>query len=152
MQAASKNGLRAIAAFEAAKGLLVLLAGAGLLALVHHDVQRFAETLVGRLHLNPSKHYPRIFIDASAGLTDARMWKFAALAAAYSLLRFVEAYGLWHRRLWGEWCAVATGGLYLFVEIYEITAGFTWIKLAAFTLNAAMVVYLVRALLGRKHG
>lgn len=152
MQTVSNNGLRAIAVFEAAKGLLVLLAGAGLLALVHRDVQHLAEALVGRLHLNPSKHYPRVFIDASANLTDVRMWKFAAMAAAYSLLRFVEAYGLWHRRRWAEWCAVATGGLYLFVEMYEIAAGFTWIKVGAFALNAAMVLYLVRALRGRKHG
>jgi Predicted membrane protein (DUF2127) len=35
-------GLRAIAVFEAAKGMVVLLAGLGLLSLLHHDVGALA--------------------------------------------------------------------------------------------------------------
>src|SRR5438046_1828541 len=47
-----KSALRAVALFEAFKGALVLAAGCGLLALFHGDAQRFADALVGRLHLN----------------------------------------------------------------------------------------------------
>jgi hypothetical protein len=47
-----------VAAFEAAKGLLVLAAGFGLLSLLHKDVQVLAERFVDRLHLNPAKRYP----------------------------------------------------------------------------------------------
>jgi hypothetical protein len=39
-------GLRAIAVYEAAKGCLVLLAGMGLLGLIHRDVQEAGEELV----------------------------------------------------------------------------------------------------------
>ncbi|RYG83545.1 DUF2127 domain-containing protein, partial [bacterium] len=34
-----RRAVRTVAVFEAAKGLLVLLAGFGLLRLLHHDVQ-----------------------------------------------------------------------------------------------------------------
>src|SRR5262249_7922043 len=69
-------GLKAAALFEALKGLLVILAGLGLLAFVHRDAQAFAERLVLHLHLNPARHYPRIFIEAAGRLTDARIWLF----------------------------------------------------------------------------
>jgi len=57
-----RAGLRAVAVFELLKGLLVLLAGAGALSLIHQNVQGVAEQLVRRSHLNPAHHYPRIFI------------------------------------------------------------------------------------------
>jgi len=64
----------------------VILAGCGLLALVHHDAQAFAERLVLHLHLNPARHYPRIFIEAAAHLTDSRLRLLAGGAFGYSEL------------------------------------------------------------------
>ena len=45
----SPDGVRAIATLEAAKGALVLIAGCGLLSLVHHDAQRLAGELVAQI-------------------------------------------------------------------------------------------------------
>ncbi len=47
-----------------------MLAGVSALSLIHHDVQYYAEQLVGHLHLNPAKHYPQISIEAITHLTD----------------------------------------------------------------------------------
>src|SRR5438552_7475661 len=105
------TGVRAVALFEAAKGALVLAAGLGLLALIHRDVQAFAERLVRMSHLDPASHYPRIFIDAASHVTSARLWLFAAAAAIYALVRGVEAYGLWMERRWAEWFALISGSL-----------------------------------------
>ena len=69
---AHARGVRSIAAFEASKGILVLLVGFGLLHLVHHDLQTIAEKLVRLGHLNPARHYPRVFIDAASRTSDAR--------------------------------------------------------------------------------
>jgi uncharacterized membrane protein (DUF2068 family) len=75
------RALRTVAVIEAAKGALILLVGFGLLSLVHHDVQRFAEHLISHSHMNPAARYPRIFLDAASQLTDARLWLMAAGAA-----------------------------------------------------------------------
>lgn len=56
------DSIRVAAVFEAAKGILVLFAGSGLLMLIHKDVHSVAEQFVRHLHLNPAKHYPRIFL------------------------------------------------------------------------------------------
>ncbi len=60
----------------------------------------------------------------------------------YATVRFAEAYGLWFGRRWAEWLAALSGGIYVPVEIYELTRGVSWIKVAALLLNAAIVVYL----------
>ncbi len=105
------RGLHLVAGLEAFKGAVVLVAGFGLLSFLGRDADEFAEQLLRRLHLNPAHHYPQIFIHAMADVTDARVWLFAGLAAAYSLLRFTEAYGLWTGRRWAEWLAALSGGI-----------------------------------------
>jgi uncharacterized membrane protein (DUF2068 family) len=140
------NTVRAVALFEAAKGTLVLLTGFGALSLIHHDVQRIAEQLVGHLHLNPAKHYPRIFIDTAANLTDTRLWRLAILAATYGLIRFVEAYGLWLGRRWAEWFAAVSGGIYIPFEIYELLQRVTWLAIGALVVNVLIVVLMINSL------
>ena len=141
------NTVRAVALFEAAKGTLVLLTGFGALSLIHHDAQRIAEQLVGHLHLNPAKHYPRIFIDTAANLTDTRLWRLAALAAMYGLIRFVEAYGLWLGRRWAEWFAAVSGGIYIPFEIYELLQRATWLAIGALVVNVLIVGLMIHTLL-----
>ena len=110
--------------------------------LVHRDVAHAAEALVGRLHLDAAKKYPRIFLDLAANATDLQLWGLAGLAMAYALLRFAEAYGLWFQRRWAQWIAAVSGGIYVPVEIYELARSITWIKVAALLLNTAVVGYM----------
>ncbi len=137
---------------EAAKGVLVILAGFGLLALLHHDTQHFAEAFVGRLHLNPASRYPQIFIQAAANLNDARIVALALMALAYAAIRLIEAYGLWHGRKWAEWFAVASGAIYLPAEIISLTRHITAVKLCALALNVIIIAYLAYRLLKERSG
>ena len=139
-------GIRAIAVLEAAKGALVIVAGFGLLLLVHRDAQAFAEALVAHLHLNPAQHYPRIFITAMAHVSDARVQLLGAGAALYAIVRFVEAYGLWRARRWAEWFGAASGGIYIPFEIYELLLHRSGLSAAALAVNVIVVAYLARAL------
>jgi uncharacterized membrane protein (DUF2068 family) len=142
----SKGGLRIVATFEAIKGLLVLSAGFGLLAFIHKDLHLAAEQLVRHLHINPARHYPRIFIDAANQLTDVQLWVMAFSALLYSIVRFVEVFGLWKQRQWAEWFALLTGGIYIPIELFEIIRGVTWPKATVLTVNAAIVIYMVYVL------
>lgn len=139
--------VRAVALFEGAKGALVFLAGFSALSLVHHDAQRAAEQLVAHLHLNPANRYPRIFVDAAAHLTDARLWLLASLAGAYGLIRFFEAYGLWRGRRWAEWLAAVSGGIYIPFELYGMFRGAGWLSLGALLTNVLAVGLMINALL-----
>ena len=137
------SAVRAVALIEATKGTLVLLVGFGLLSLVHHDVQRFAERLIAHAHLNPAARYPRIFIDMASQFTDTRLLLLAAGAAAYSIVRFIEAYGLWHARRWAEWFAALTGAVYVPFELFELYERVNWLSLSALILNLTIVIFML---------
>lgn len=143
------TGLRVVALFEALKGTLTLVAGFGLLSLVHRDLEDLAERLVRHSHLNPASHYPRIFIEAAARTNDTRLRTLAAMAFAYTVVRFVEAYGLWHARAWAEWFAILSGGLYLPVEAYELITHPTLIRAGILFFNMLMVAYMLYIRLSR---
>ena len=149
---ASANGERVVAVFEAAKGVLVLLVGFGLLAVVDQDIQSVAEELVRTLHLNPAKHLPRIFLKAAEGVADTRLWMLAAFAMGYAVLRLAEAFGLWFGRRWAEWVAVASGSLYIPLEIYALSQRATWVRVGTLVANVAIVAYIGFTLWRRRNG
>ena len=138
--------VRVVALFEAAKALVVLVAGLGLLALVDRDVEAFAERLVAHTHLNPASHYPRIFLEAAGRVTDANLWLFAGGALLYAIVRGLEAYGLWHERAWAEWLALVAGAIYVPFEIYALVHHPTWLKVVILVTNLAVVAYMAWAL------
>lgn len=114
------QGIRTVAALEAAKGIVVLLTGFGLFSLMHRNVQHVAETLVAHTHLNPASHIPQVFLAYAGKLDDVHLLQFAAMAFAYSCVRLVEAYGLWFERMWGEAFAAASGAVYVPFELREL--------------------------------
>lgn len=136
------GGLRVVAVFEGAKGGLVLLTGLGLLSFIHRDLHNAAEEIVRHFHLNPAHHYPQIFLDAAARVTDTQLWLLALSALLYAVVRFVEAYGLWHRKLWAEWFGVLSGGIYIPVELFEVVHRLSWARLTVLSVNLAIVAYL----------
>ncbi|MCX6865310.1 MAG: DUF2127 domain-containing protein [Verrucomicrobia bacterium] len=142
----TKKNLRLIALLEAVKGVLVLLAGFGLLGLIHSDAQRMAEELVHHFHLNPASRFPRIFVEAATKSNDITLWLFACAAFTYAALRLVEAFGLWRQRRWAEWLAVVSGAVYIPIEIYELLHGVSWPKVTLLAVNTACVVYITHAL------
>lgn len=144
---AVKGGLRVVAMFEAAKGALVLLVGCGILAVIHRDLHVAAVRLVQALHFNPAKHYPRIFIDAADRVTDFQLWMLALSALMYSLIRFVEAYGLWHELQWAEWFGLLSGAMYIPMETYEAARDLTWPRITVLIVNLGVVGYLADVLL-----
>jgi uncharacterized membrane protein (DUF2068 family) len=146
-QQKSKKVLRLLSLFEAAKGLMVLLVGAGLLSLIHKSAQQEAAEIVKIFHLNPARHFPEIFINTIANLGNVRLWFLSISAMLYSFIRFAEAYGLWYDRLWAIWFAVASSALFLPMELYELTEHFTVARIVILLMNTLLVFYLFQ--LGR---
>ncbi|HSE26418.1 MAG TPA: DUF2127 domain-containing protein [Pyrinomonadaceae bacterium] len=137
------TGLRVVATFEASKGILVLLVGLGIFSLVHHSAQNTGEAVVQHFHLNFLREHPRILIYAATHLDNSHLRLLAVIALVYVIIRFIEAYGLWHMRNWAEWFAIVSGGVYLPFEMYELIRHPTVVKTVILVLNAGIVAYLV---------
>ena len=144
------KGIRIVACFEAFKGLFVLFAGFGLLSLLNRDAARIAEALVGHFHINPASRYPRIFLELASNITNVQIWLTACIAFAYATLRLVEAYGLWQKRRWAEWLAVASGGIYIPIELYELFHRISWIHASTLIINVSVVIYMLYVLKNEK--
>jgi uncharacterized membrane protein (DUF2068 family) len=139
----TQKALRSIAAFEAFKGAVVLLAGFGVLRFLGRDAQQLAEQLVHWIHLDPANQYAKLFIQWMAEVTNTRLWLYAGFAALYATVRFVEAYGLWHERRWAEWFAALSGAVYVPFELYELIHRASWLKFTTLVLNLIVVAYMV---------
>ncbi|MFZ0276316.1 MAG: DUF2127 domain-containing protein [Candidatus Sulfotelmatobacter sp.] len=140
---AQRNLLRAVASFEFAKGLFVLLIGLSAILLVHKDAWVIAESLLALFHVNTDRRWAQDFLDFADRLTEARLWAVAQLAFAYSVLRFAEAYGLWKERTWAEWLAFISGTLFLPLEIHGLMRGITVLRSAVFVANIGIVLYML---------
>ena len=130
----------------------MLLAATGVLSFMHGDLYRAAAVLIAHAHLNPAAKYPKIFLDAAARLQDSHLLLLAAGAALYSLVRFVEAWGLFFEKAWAEVLAAASGGIYVPLELAEFVRRPTWHGAVLLVLNLAVVVIMVRALNKRRSG
>jgi len=140
------NGtVRLIAAIEAAKGMLALVAASGMLSLLHHDLRAIAYALVEHAHLNPAARYPAIFVRAAEHLQDANLQLVAAGAAAYALLRLVEAWGLWRGRGWAELLAAASGAIYLPFEAFGLLRHSDLLHAALLLLNVLVVAVMMQS-------
>lgn len=145
-----RKSLDVVAAIEAAKGSLVLLAGFGLLGLLHRDLHALSGEIVAHLHMDPARKYPHIFIDLMSSLNDHKLWLMAGMALLYSTIRFVEAYGLWKQKTWAEWLALVGGCIYLPAEIYEIARKITVIHVGALVVNLVVVLLMAKVLLQKR--
>jgi uncharacterized membrane protein (DUF2068 family) len=139
-------GLRLVAIFEGAKGAIVLLTGFGVLHLIHKDLHQVAADLIKHFHLNPASKYPLIFLNLAEKTSDANLWALACAALIYSTVRFAEAVGLWMNRRWAEWFGLASGAMYIPVEVFELSKGISDIKILIFLVNILIVTYLLNIL------
>src|ERR1700676_1778545 len=139
--------LRAVASLELIKGLIVLAAGFGVLLLTHKDPGDVADWCLSVLHISPDHHFAHVFLDWADTLTETKLWVVAGVAAVYSTLRFIEAYGLWKARPWAEWIALISGTLYLPFEIFKLMQNPNLFHGSVLAVNLAVVLYMAYVLL-----
>lgn len=140
-QRTSNAGLRAVASFEAFKGGLVVVLGSFLLA-YHSRADDVAESLLDHLHVDTDARIGHALMSAADKLSDAHLATIAAVVFTYSAVRFIEAWGLWNRRVWAEWFALLSGATYLPFEFAKVVEKVTWERLAVLAINLVIVVYM----------
>jgi len=137
------KGVRTVATIEFTKGVIVVLAGLGLFSMRHKDIWGVAESFLEFFHANPYHHYVGVFIDLVSKVSDVRLWKIAVVASIYTIVRFVEAYGLWYALPWAEWLAFASGTIYIPFELADLIHKPTWFRLLVLVVNLVIVLYML---------
>jgi uncharacterized membrane protein (DUF2068 family) len=147
---AARRTLRAIAIFEAIKGLAALIAIIGVVDLMHRDVRHLAEELIGRFRLSLDGHYSSIILHYADLLPGANVHALVWLAIGYITLRLLEAYGLWNDKAWAEWLAALSGGIYLPLELHHLVLRANLINGAVLAGNVIVVAFLALQLWRRR--
>jgi uncharacterized membrane protein (DUF2068 family) len=137
------KGVRTVATIEFTKGVLVVLAGLGVFSMRHRDVWGVAESLLEFLHVNPHHHFVGFFISLVSRVSDVRLWKLAVVAGIYTILRFIEAYGLWFVRGWAEWLAFCSGAIYVPFEVADIIKRPSMFGALVLIVNLIIVLYML---------
>ena len=138
-----RGGLRAVALLEMLKGILAIAAAIGLFTLRHRDIGDIVENLIESLHLNPAHRVVQALIAAADRLSEAKIVAMIGVAAAYAIIRFIEAYGLWNGRAWAEWFAIVSGSAYLPWEIIEVIKHPNRFRWAVLIVNILVVLYMI---------
>jgi uncharacterized membrane protein (DUF2068 family) len=141
------TGIRAVAVFEALKGILILATAGALFKWLHSGTQDLADEVARHFYLNPASRYPRIIIDALAHPANFDLKLLGLGAVLYSLIRFAEAYGLWHGKNWAWAFGMASAALYVPFELIGLARRASPVGFAVLGVNLLILVVLW---LGRK--
>ena len=147
------RGVRAVALFEALKGvlaLMVLLAGVGVFSLLHWRVRDLAGHVVELLHLDPRGDFSTSLLRASSRVGNGDLQWAAVFILVYAGVRLFEAYGLWRKRTWAEWLALVSGAVYLPFEIYELAVKVTWVRVGVLAINLGIVWLMALVLIAAR--
>ncbi|MCX6914430.1 MAG: DUF2127 domain-containing protein [Verrucomicrobia bacterium] len=145
-------GLRTIAIFEGAKGVLAFAAAAGLLSLRHTDLHAVTDAFLLRHRFDPEQHYARLFIESVAQATNHHAGQFALFGFAYALIRFAESYGLWWGKHWAEWFAVISAAIYLPWEFMHFARHPRLFTVGVIAFNLTLIFYLGKLLSRQRAG
>lgn len=83
------------------------------------------------------------FVQDAFTLNSRTLAWLAVAAGAYALVEVAEGIALWLLKRWGEYFAMVVTSVGLPYEIYDLTAKVTVLRVLAFLVNLALVVYLV---------
>jgi len=132
-----------IVAFKVVKVVTLTTVGFALVHYARQDPVQTLTRLAAALHLPTSSRLFERALDAAIDLTIFQQHALAATAFGYAVVLSVEAVGLAQRRTWARWLTIGVTSSLLPFEIYEIIQKPTgWMRLLAFVVNAAIVVYL----------
>jgi len=84
-------------------------------------------------------------LDKVFSLQGGQLHLLGAAVGAYAILELVEAVGLWMAKRWAEYLTFVATVVFLPLEVYELTKSISVLKILAFVINVAIVIYLLYA-------
>lgn len=137
--------VRLIILERAVRGSLVFILGVALLTR-SHSVVRLVRVWVAELDVNPERRLlPRLLsaILRPIGAFSSRTVLLIGIGALlFGALEMTEAIGLARRRRWAEYLTVIAGCIGIPLEVSEVLARQTPLRIGILLINVAIVIYL----------
>ncbi len=138
-----ERALRVIAAYKLLKAIgLVIVASAAFGFVGHDHLEEFSDWLIN-LPLRHGHGFLVRLIDRLFAFGPRKFEAIGIAACIYASVFLVEGWGLWREKRWAEYLTVIVTASLIPIEVWEIYEHVTWVKVAAFAANIAIVAYLV---------
>lgn len=146
---ARPRALALIAVYKLAKAVACVMLAFASFHLVRADVAARFDGWLESIAWTTRHGLIMRLVDWLLGLGPHQYQLFGIAAVAYATLYTVQGGGLWLGKRWAEYLVVIETGLLLPLELWELHHRFSTLKLAAFVVNVAVVLYLLRLLRAR---
>jgi len=134
--------LRLIAVYKFVKVTILLLTAWGIRKFLNPDFGAHVEDWANTLRAGYGQRLMHYLVHFFNELSPVRLHVLSTVSMAYAALFFIEGYGLWLGRRWGEILTViATASLIPF-EVFEIVRTRTVAAIVALIANVLIVAYL----------
>jgi uncharacterized membrane protein (DUF2068 family) len=131
-----------IGLFKLCKAIALLVAGIGILKLLHRDVAPVVTHWVEQLRLDPDNYYIHRALTRVFRVTPKQLKELSVGTFIYAGLYLTEGIGLVMRKHWAEYLTTISTALFIPLEVYELYHRFTWPRLSFLLINVAIVWYL----------
>ena len=151
MTSSSNGMIRLVAVFKLLKAALLIVAGIGILKLMHTDVAGELYRWIVMLGLDPGSRYVNDAIQKVTDLSPDKIKELGLGSFLYAALFLTEGIGLWLLKHWAEWFTVISTSSLVPLEIYEIHRRPTAIRIIVLVINLAVVGYLLYRIRQESH-
>jgi uncharacterized membrane protein (DUF2068 family) len=124
----------------------------GLLSLLHHDLHHLAVEWMDHLGLSPHHGVAAWVLQAVDRINATPVRTLELVGSAYTAARWLEAWGLWQDKAWGEWLGVLSCGLYLPLELMHLLHSPSWQAGLVLLVNLGLIAVLALRLRQRRRG
>jgi len=141
--AQSSSILTLIGVFKLLKSLLLIVVGIGAIRFLHKDVASTVTHWIQVLRVDPDNRYLHGILVKLFRVTPKQLKELSVGTFFYAALFATEGIGLLLRKRWAEYFTIVTTGLFIPLEVYEISRHFTVTRLVVGIVNVLIVWYLV---------
>ncbi len=135
--------VRGLALVGLAYGLWRFSGARGALQQVFESYLPALVPLADRLGVDLNETGPVNAVEKLLAISSSTLLLVTVGVLAYGLLELTEALGLWLMKRWGEYVAVVGTAIFIPLEVHEIVAKLTWLRVAALAINLFAVGYLL---------
>ncbi|MDE2058941.1 MAG: DUF2127 domain-containing protein [candidate division NC10 bacterium] len=136
--------MRTIIVLKALGGVVFLLIGLGIFALVNKDISDLAGEVADSLGIDPENHYLLGLLEWLTGISPKQIVAIGLVTILYSALLLSMAWGLHLGRVWADWLTISGTGLFIPFELYEVVWSLRFTYSVAVAINVFIVWYLIR--------
>jgi uncharacterized membrane protein (DUF2068 family) len=143
MATRSRRGLMLIGVLKLLKGLTLVVAGIGVLSLLHRDAAETVRHWIEYIRIDPHDRLIDHFLEKIAGISHRTLRRLGVGTLLYAAVFCTEGVGLLTARHWAEYMTAGVTTSFLPIEAYELFVHPSLVKALVVLINVVVVVYLL---------